>query len=110
MPLKDKMMEEVEAIIEKLDTEKGSDEEITLRDIEQAVFAAGQKIQAKLTAYLVQANETNVKDPDACPECGGKLRNKGKRRKRVVTKTGEVTVRRDYYYCESCQKGLFPPG
>ena len=54
MPLKDEMMEEVEEIIEKMVAEKGSDEEITLSDIERAVWEAGQKIQARLTAYLVK--------------------------------------------------------
>ena len=95
MPLKDEMMEEVEEIIEKMVAEKGSDEEITLSDIERAVWEAGQKIQARLTAYLVKENEGNVKKPGECTKCGGKLRNKGKRSKEMVTKTGEVRLNRD---------------
>ena len=110
MPLKDELMEEVEAIIEKLLAEKGTEEEITLSDIERAVMAAGQQIQARLTARLVKANEHNGQKPSACPNCGGKLRHKGYRRKEVVTRTGEVSVKRAYYYCEECRKGIFPPG
>ena len=110
MSLKDEMLEEVEAIVEKLVAERGSEEDITLSEIEEAVLKAGQKIEAKLTAHLVRANEQNIKQPDECPGCGGKLRNKGKRAKEVVTKTGEVTINRSYYYCELCEKGIFPPG
>lgn len=110
MPLKDELMEEVEAIVEKLLAEKGTEEEITLSDIERAVMAAGQQIQARLTARLVKANEQNGQKPSACAKCGGKLRHKGYRTKEVVTRTGEVTVKRAYYYCEECRKGIFPPG
>jgi hypothetical protein len=32
------------------------------------------------------------------------------KRKYVVTETGEVEVERAYYYCETCKRGIFPPG
>jgi hypothetical protein len=41
---------------------------------------------------------------------GGRLRYKGKKPKPVVTLRGEVKVERDYYQCERCGKGYFPPG
>jgi hypothetical protein len=27
-----------------------------------------------------------------------------------VTLRGEVEVERDYYYCDTCKRGYFPPG
>jgi hypothetical protein len=37
------------------------------------------------------------------------LRNKGKRKKWVLTLRGETDVERNYYHCETCRKGYFPP-
>jgi len=45
-----------------------------------------------------------------CPTCAGKLRYKGKRKRRVVTVRGEIEVERDYYVCTACGAGYFPPG
>lgn len=110
MSVKDEMMKEVEGIIEKLLEEQGEGHRVTLSEIEQAVWEAGQKIQGSLTTHLVKEHEKDVERPVKCPGCGGKLKNKGKKSKAIVTKTGEVRISREYYYCETCQEGFFPPG
>jgi uncharacterized protein with PIN domain len=110
MFLKEELMEELEAIVEQLLAEQGKAEALTLSEIEEVVMAAGKEIQARLTERLVEVNAEGEQKPGVCPVCGGKLRHKGDRRKDVVTRTGEVRVKRAYYYCETCRKGFFPPG
>ena len=55
-------------------------------------------------------DEAQTQGNGLCPDCGGKLRHKGKKLKRVVTVRGEVEVERDYYHCAQCGTGYFPPG
>jgi len=108
--LKRELLEEVEAIIDRLLANKKPAEEITLMDIEQVVLAAGRQFQAMLTERLAERREAVREVVTECPTCGGKLRHKGYRSRQVVTETGEVTIKRVYYYCEHCRKGFFPPG
>jgi hypothetical protein len=47
----------------------------------------------------------------ACPECGGRLRDEGVRKRTVRTVGGApVTLARDYATCPRCGVGLSPPG
>jgi hypothetical protein len=43
-----------------------------------------------------------------CPDCGQKLKNKGQRRRRIVTEAGDVEVERTYYHCAACGQGFSP--
>jgi DNA primase large subunit len=108
--LRRELLEETEAIIDRLLANKKPAEEITLTDIEQIVLAAGRQFQAVLTERLAEKAEAVGEVVSECPTCGNRLRHKGYRSRRVVTETGEVTIKRAYYYCEHCRKGIFPPG
>jgi uncharacterized protein with PIN domain len=110
MSLKEELMAELEAVVEQLLAEQGKAGALTLSEIEEVVLAAGKEIQTRLTKRLVEVNAEGEQKPGACPVCGGKLKHKGYREKDVVTQTGEVRVKRAYYYCETCRKGIFPPG
>ena len=110
--LKAQMKAQAEAAIEKLFAEKKSPKEIKLSDIEQVVNEAGEAIKADLTAGLVeQVSEEPAEVPGpSCPSCGQEMRYKGHKPKQVIAETGEVTVKRAHYYCDTCRSGLFPPG
>lgn len=110
--LKARMKAKAEAEIEKLFAAKKAPEEITLSEIERAVFQAGEAIKAGLTAGLAaQVGQEEPAVPGlACPTCGQEMHYKGMKSKQVVTETGTVTLERAYYYCETCRSGLFPPG
>lgn len=110
--LKAHMKAKAEAVIEKLFAEKKSPHEIKLSDIERAVYEAGETIKADLTAGLVaQVSEEAAEVPSpSCPRCGQEMHYKGHKAKQLITETGAVTVKRAYYYCETCRSGLFPPG
>ena len=105
------MVAEAEAIIGKMLAERKPGEEITLSDIEQSVLSAGRRFQAMLTQKLVEEQpKQSSEERPRCRVCGTAMRHHGYRKKRVVTEAGEVSIRRAYYRCETCQEGFFPPG
>jgi DNA repair exonuclease SbcCD ATPase subunit len=110
--LKAQMKAKAEAAIEKLFAEKKRPNEIKLSDIEQTVHEVGEAIKADLTAGLVEqvSEEAETVPGPVCPECGQEMHYKGHKAKQLITETGAVTVKRAYYYCETCRSGLFPPG
>jgi uncharacterized protein with PIN domain len=105
--LKARLLAEAEAIIEEIVGQDEASQPRTLNEIEQAALKAGQQVKASVLAGLV-GNVPHVPAGDTCPQCGGKLKAKGKRPKWVLTQAGEVQVERDYYYCEQCKTGFFP--
>ena len=47
----------------------------------------------------------------ACPDCGGAMVYKGEAKREVEHYLeGETELKRAYYYCPGCERGLFPPG
>ena len=109
--LKAQLMAKAEAVIEALLVARKAPAEATLADIEQAVLVAGQRLEQELTAELMAESAAELVERwPTCPECGRRLKAKGKRRRTVVTETGEVTLEREYYHCAACGSGLFPPG
>jgi len=108
-PLKALMSSEVDAIVEKL-LVQCKPAEMTLEDVEQAVLGAGRRFQVLLTEKLIEAAESETSKVRAqCAQCGEKMRHRGYRDKPLVTQAGEVKVRRSYYRCAKCGRGLFPP-
>lgn len=109
--IKGRIMERMEARLEKILGEDEAVEGMTLTEIEEAALEVGEELEAAITAELAKAGETREERerPD-CPGCGDELRHKGYRTKEVITRTGEVKIRRAYYYCQTCRRGFFPPG
>ena len=109
--LKTRLMAAAEAAVDELMAEKKAPETATLADIEQVVLHAGQALEEAMTTELLQESGQALSASwPTCPTCGQRLLAKGKRRRRVVTETGEAEVLREYYYCRHCQTGIFPPG
>src|SRR5258707_8127630 len=105
--LKAQLLAEVEVLINEIVGEDQASQPKTLGEIEQAALKAGQSVKASVLAGLV-ANAPQPTAGDRCAQCGGKLKDKGKRSKWVFTQAGEVQVERDYYYCDQCKTGFFP--
>jgi NADH pyrophosphatase NudC (nudix superfamily) len=82
----------------------------SLVDIERVARSAGQQIEQAIAAALAQESAAVLPAWPNCPQCGQKMKNKGKRRRRIVTEAGEVDVERSYYHCAACGQGSFPPG
>lgn len=85
-------------------------EKLSLTEIEDVALELRGQVSEDVTQALVSQQGQQVVPDEYCPTCGGRMRNKGRKRRRVVTRSGEVEVERTYYYCEPCQTGHFPPG
>jgi YgiT-type zinc finger domain-containing protein len=106
--IKAKLLAEAERAIDEMLGDRQFREDMTLSEIEALVGEAEAKFSQAVTQELIREHP----EPKSgfCPECGGKLRYKGKRRKPLVTVRGEIEVERAYYVCQGCGAGYFPPG
>jgi hypothetical protein len=98
------------AAIAKVLAERKLPGEASLADIEQAALAAGAEIQKVIAAELARESAAELPAWPDCPQCGQKMKTKGKRRRRIVTEAGEIELERLYYHCAACGQGFFPPG
>ncbi len=109
--LKAQLIAHAEAAIVELLHSRPVPDTATLAQIEELVLKASQQFRQTVTATLLAESSARVSPSQLpCPTCGGAAKTKGKRSRRVVTRTGEVMVRREYYYCQACRAGFFPPG
>lgn len=104
--LKAKLLAEAEASIEKMLSDERVSQKMTLTEIEDVIGDLEIDFRQRVLNEVVGEQQTETL---LCPDCGGKLRNKGRRSKRLVTLRGETEIERTYYQCEDCGKGIFPP-
>ena len=105
--LKAHLLAQAEAAIEAMLQDSKVNPQMSLSEMEKSVGELGDKLEQDIMQVLV--NRSQATEAKLCPSCGGKLRNKGKRPKRLVTVRGEIEVKRDYYVCVDCNTGYFPP-
>jgi len=105
--LKAKLLAEAEASIDKMLSDKRVSQKMTLTEIEDVIGDLETDFRQRVLNEVVGEQENEM---PSCPDCRGKLRNIGKRTKRLVTLRGETEIERTYYQCEDCGKGVFPPG
>ena len=106
--LKKRLQERANEAIEKLLAQKGGRRDLSMDEMEDLVGDFELEVRQMTMQEMVAEAQQN--QSGMCETCGGKLRYKGKKPKQVVTLRGEVTVERDYYQCETCGSGYFPPG
>lgn len=104
--LKARLLAEAEASIERMLADKRMGQQMTISEIEDVIGDLEMNFRQRVLGEVMGEQETQTL---SCPECGGKLRNKGQRTKQVVTLRGETSVKRNYYQCEACGQGIFPP-
>ena len=76
--------------------------------LERTVSAALAEVGRRLWAELVGRLEAELPAPDACQECGGRLKVNGRAPRRLVTLAGEVELRRRRYRCVVCGAEVVP--
>ena len=82
------------------------------REIEAALDERWRAVRAQLLKEAAEASAAaDLKEAARCGECGGALRERG-RRKRQVTTDGQqrIVLERSYAVCPACGTGHFPPG
>jgi len=104
--LKTKLLAQAEVAIEKMLSDERMSEQMTLSEIEDVIGELETDFRQRVLKDVVgeQRSEHTI-----CPECGSKMRNKGKHSKRIVTLRGETDIERRYWQCQVCSTGVFPP-
>lgn len=104
------MIAEMEVLLDEyLDWYEGT-EDLKFRELEAEILQLRKKMGAKLAEVVVEEERKAGAVVSQCPKCGEAVRNKGRKKKRIVSLAGEVEVNRGYYYCPRCRSGHFPPG
>ncbi len=112
---KARLMAAAEAAIDELLQWEAQSVKPNLTAIEEQVLAVRQQLGMTLAETLLakQAAENATEmavDVPLCPTCGSALVNKGKRKKVVTSRLGELHSERSYAWCPVCKHGVFPPG
>ena len=86
--------------------------------IEDAVFEAVQRLQARALQQVVHASTAAdvaaqpVEERPTCPACHARLEPRGRQRRtiRPARQRAPLELDRSYAVCAECGAGLFPPG
>ena len=81
-----------------------------LSQIEDEILSLRKELGESMLQTVVAAQEADRPSTQpTCPSCGQPLEDKGRRPHQTVTRVGEVTLHRGYYYCPYLPAGLFSP-
>jgi uncharacterized protein with PIN domain len=105
--LEARLLEKARIAIREMLDQKGERRDLTMTEMENIVGDLEMDLRQSIMQEL--ADDSQKSDDNLCSECGGKLRNKGKQKRKVVTVRGEIEVERNYYNCTDCGAGYFPP-
>jgi hypothetical protein len=83
---------------------------LTLSEIEDIALKVREQIGEAMTQELVAKQAPPAVPGPVCEGCGREMHDKGQKKRRLVTRSGEVDWERAYYYCPTCRRGFFPPG
>lgn len=103
--LRAKAEEAIRKLLEKLPNKS----ELTMTDMENLVGEMGQDVMQGAIQKIAQTEQVEPSEM-ICEACHVRMQKRGKRKKRVVTKRGEIELERQYYVCPQCGEGVFPPG
>ena len=86
--------------------------EATFDEIASQVTPQRRAVMAEvLKALARQHGSGQVPEGQVCPDCGGMMAYKGEPKREIEHYLeGETELKRAYYYCPACERGLFPPG
>lgn len=107
--LEKQLKEKAEEAIRQLLTKLPDKSELTMTDMEALIGEMGQEMMRDTMQAVAQTEQADTTEV-MCDECQGRMQKRGKRKRQVVTKRGEIELERQYYVCPQCGQGTFPPG
>jgi hypothetical protein len=106
---KSKIMAQVEEVVEQALAQ--GQKQLTLSEIEDLVLSARRGMEQELTNGLLEQQVSRTRsDLPTCPDCRQPMQPKGKKKRDLRTRSGDVQLHRPYFYCTACRRGYFPPG
>ncbi len=83
----------------------------TLTQIEDEVLQLRKRLSEQMALIVIHAQDATRPVPGpGCPTCQHEMHYKAMKGNTVESRAGTLSLERGYYYCETCQAGLFPPG
>jgi YgiT-type zinc finger domain-containing protein len=87
----------------------------TLAQLEEEVDKRLAELRVRMIADAAMASRSaewqEGEEAGKCPECGGELEKKGKKKRKLETRGGkEMEIEREYGKCPQCGAKIFPPG
>lgn len=82
----------------------------TLDEIEQVVEDVSQEVDTQIEEAILERQPLphSSENQLRCPHCSGWARYRGPANRTLVTRHGERTLSRRYYYCSGCRSGFAP--
>jgi hypothetical protein len=106
-----RLLAAAEAAIDELLAWEETNTAPNLRQIEEEVLKLREGFGQELALTVLEGQE--AVQPAAgvkCGQCGQEMRYKGQKTTELESWVASSTIKRGYYYCPSCQRGIFPPG
>ena len=79
-----------------------------INDIENAMCRIGDLVAREVGVQKLAAHTGDCAAAAPCPDCGGTAALEGERRRRLITRRGEVPLREARYHCRRCRRNFFP--
>ena len=109
--LKREFMNQAQLVFERVMAENGNGEGVTLSQIEEKVGELRFELTGRLVESKLKLEVHKQQGPGAkCEGCGREMRDKGLKKRTIMTSQGEIELERRYNYCPHCRQGFFPPG
>jgi len=109
--MKANFLKEAEKVFDELMAWDEAVVEPNMREIEMKVLELRKRLGEDLVTGIVGRQEKRQPaEKQICESCGEQMENKGLKRKGVESMVGAIELEREYYYCEKCKQGHFPPG
>jgi len=108
--MQEKLEKKASEVIERLLAWNDQHETPDMTQIEEIVLTLREEIGLEFANELIAGQDKVEPVTGHCQRCGQEMRHKGRKRKIVESRIGEIVVERGYFYCKECGGGLFPPG
>ena len=80
-------------------------------ELEDVILEVRREIgEAMAEAVVCQMENKHPVEAPYCSMCKTQMEYKGQKKKRIVSRVGEVEIERGTYYCGTCEAGFSPSG